>query len=177
MTHLTVILNSILVKRNLQSIKRFLLPLAIVMIIPLMGLISQLETIPSGPRPNAFFIYLVAVLILYIYWHLSWHFIIKKENKWMMVVLPIVYFGLIHVALYSIRGEFNAGHLVRTLLPVILITIIQLVIKAQQDLSRLSIEKEQILAENYKSEIQALQTKIDPHFLFNSMSTLHSLVR
>lgn len=95
----------------------------------------------------------------------------------MILILPILYFGLIHAIRYIISHTFVPQELIRILIPVVLITIIQLVLKAQQDLATLSIEKEQIQTEYYKSQIEALHAKIDPHFLFNSMNTLRSLVR
>ncbi|MCB9080446.1 MAG: histidine kinase [Lewinellaceae bacterium] len=38
-------------------------------------------------------------------------------------------------------------------------------------------EKEKILTESYRAQLKALQAKIDPHFLFNSLNTLQSMVR
>jgi len=58
-----------------------------------------------------------------------------------------------------------------------LFLVIQYTLKAQQDISRLSLEKEQINKENYKVQLKALRAQIDPHFLFNSFNTLRSMVR
>jgi LytS/YehU family sensor histidine kinase len=41
----------------------------------------------------------------------------------------------------------------------------------------LLLEKEQIQTENYKVQLKALRTQIDPHFLFNALNTLRSMVR
>ncbi|MEL7063062.1 MAG: histidine kinase, partial [Bacteroidota bacterium] len=54
---------------------------------------------------------------------------------------------------------------------------IQYVLHSQRKSSRLFLEKERLQTENYKSQLQVLQAKIDPHFLFNSLNTLRSMVR
>lgn len=59
----------------------------------------------------------------------------------------------------------------------VLILSIQYALKAQQNIARLSLEKEQLQSENYKTQLKALRAQIDPHFLFNSLNTLRSMVR
>jgi len=59
----------------------------------------------------------------------------------------------------------------------LLVYCIQYAFKAQQERANLTLEKEQLQSENYKTQLQEITTKIDPHFLFNSLNTLRSMVR
>ncbi|MEM6318772.1 MAG: histidine kinase [Bacteroidota bacterium] len=68
-------------------------------------------------------------------------------------------------------------HLTRPLLGVALLLVIQYALKAQTNIANLRVEKEQIQTENYKAQLKVLQAKVDPHFLFNSLNTLRSMVR
>ncbi|MEL7341707.1 MAG: histidine kinase, partial [Bacteroidota bacterium] len=65
----------------------------------------------------------------------------------------------------------------RILFSFCLFLIIQYTLRTQSNLSRLQLEKEQIQTENYKAQLKVLHAKIDPHFLFNSLNTLRSMVR
>jgi len=54
---------------------------------------------------------------------------------------------------------------------------IQYALKSQRKVSKLLLEKEQLQTENYKSQLKTLRTQVDPHFLFNSLNTLRSMIR
>ena len=58
-----------------------------------------------------------------------------------------------------------------------LIVIIQFAIRSQANIAKLQLEKEQLLTENYKTQLKAIRNQIDPHFLFNSFNTLRSMIR
>ncbi|MEO1260245.1 MAG: histidine kinase [Bacteroidota bacterium] len=73
--------------------------------------------------------------------------------------------------------EFQLNYIVRSIFGWALLLTIQYAIKKQEDNSKLQIEKEQLQTENYKVQLKALHAKIDPHFLFNSLNTLRSMVR
>lgn len=88
------------------------------------------------------------------------------------LIITIAYF----VYLKDIEG-YKWYDTVRIFLPSILIIAVQYALRAQQNISRLQIEKEQMQTENYKAQLKAIQAKIDPHFLFNSLNTLRSMVR
>ena len=65
----------------------------------------------------------------------------------------------------------------RILLASILFLAIQYALKAQQNIARLLLEKEQLQTEHYRVQLRALRANIDPHFLFNTLNTLRSMVR
>ena len=61
------------------------------------------------------------------------------------------------------------------LLALILLTI-QFNRRSQKKLDQLEVEKEQLSKEKYKAQLQSLRNQMDPHFLFNSLNTLRSMV-
>jgi LytS/YehU family sensor histidine kinase len=72
---------------------------------------------------------------------------------------------------------FRAQSTARLVVASIIFLIIQYALKTQENISRLLIEKEQIQKENYRVQLKALRKTVDPHFLFNSLNTLRSMVR
>ncbi|MPT32885.1 MAG: hypothetical protein E2600_14725 [Chryseobacterium sp.] len=66
---------------------------------------------------------------------------------------------------------------VRYFIAIIPFLIIQYAFRANKKVAQLELEKQQIQTENYKVQLEALRTKADPHFLFNSLNTLRTMVR
>ena len=73
--------------------------------------------------------------------------------------------------------KFRWLFLFKFLMVAILFRIIQFGIRASEDRTQLQMEKQQMLAENYRVQLQELRSKVDPHFLFNSLNTLRVMVR
>lgn len=65
----------------------------------------------------------------------------------------------------------------RYFIAIIPFLIIQYAFRANKKVAQLELEKQQIQTENYKVQLEALRTKADPHFLFNSLNTLRTMVR
>ncbi|MEL6972462.1 MAG: histidine kinase [Bacteroidota bacterium] len=111
-------------------------------------------------------------------WHffwLSWDFK-EGNNKWYALGILGTFLALI--ALYFEFFETLSINVhIRLIPPTVLFLIIQYTLKSQQRLSRLHLEKEQLQTENYKAQLKTLRTQVDPHFLFNSLNTLRSMVR
>ena len=59
----------------------------------------------------------------------------------------------------------------------ILFLVIQYALFANENIIRLQLINEQMKTENYKVQLDALRTKVDPHFLFNSLNTLRTMIR
>lgn len=124
------------------------------------------------------FEWLHSSLILFTLWYFFWRLWDFKEgnNKWYALVLFGTFLAL--VALYfKFFGIASIEAKVGLFPPTILFLIIQYTLKSQQRLSRLHLEKEQLQTENYKAQLKTLRTQVDPHFLFNSLNTLRSMVR
>ena len=121
--------------------------------------------------------------VLYVLWQLLWH--IWESRLTVRRFWPLLGFVVfILFVVISYEHFFNPGlendwrlPLIRLLLGVITVLIIQYALRAQKNIAQLSLEKEQLQTENYKTQLRALQSQVDPHFLFNSLNTLRSMVR
>lgn len=106
----------------------------------------------------------------------------EEKKKWLkelvssVLVIVFGYFIFVVVLLHDIE-TFRWIFIFKLFMVTILFRIIQFGIRASDDRSRLQMEKQQMLAENYRVQLQELRTKVDPHFLFNSLNTLRIMVR
>jgi len=96
----------------------------------------------------------------------------------LMVLFVGVGFGAADIFFFNPLQEAPKWpFVVRIVFAHILFATIQYALKAQHSLSLLRLEKEQIQTENYRAQLKVLRAQIDPHFLFNSLNTLRSMVR
>ena len=117
-------------------------------------------------------------LFLMVQWYFLWQlWDIKRVNKrWYALAL----FGLTSILFLIYRKVFDTDtdfRVLGLLFPSALMLTIQYALRSQQKASHLFLEKEQLQTENYKTQLKALQSQVDPHFLFNSLNTLRSMVR
>jgi sensor histidine kinase YesM len=132
---------------------------------------------------NPYWVWFTASILLYIIWHLFWYIwdLTHGYQKWWSLLLPAgaiaVILGIMYLILFRNMEEFEGYNLFRLIPASVLFLVIQYALRTQQEVSRLSLEKEQIKKENYKVQLKALRAQIDPHFLFNSLNTLRSMVR
>jgi LytS/YehU family sensor histidine kinase len=65
----------------------------------------------------------------------------------------------------------------RYFIAIIPFLIIQYAFRVNKKVAKLELEKQQIQTENYKVQLEVLRTQTAPHFLFNSLNTLRTMVR
>jgi len=172
-------------KDNAQSIriKRKLGPVILAIILPVLNLFSNKES----PEFSWEMIHrwLLASTILYFLWYLlnyATHYGRKKKHQHLIMLATV--FGSCAIA-YSLaailvfdHGEYIRWNLIiRLFLACIFFIIVQRVQIIMDDMTRLELEKQQMQSENYKAQLQELRTRVDPHFLFNSLNTLRVMVR
>jgi two-component system LytT family sensor kinase len=154
-----------------------ILPIAISIILPGLGIYANLQ---EGVETRAPFLvtWAVASAIFFAIWHFFWRLWDLKLQpiyKLLMVLLIIV---LITAFGITLGPEVSWGRAIfRLTMGIVLMLTIQFALKAQSNIAKISLEKEQLQTQNYKVELQALRAKVDPHFLFNSLNTLRSMVR
>jgi LytS/YehU family sensor histidine kinase len=158
------------------------LPIVLALILPGLSLLTD-----SGLLFSSIFgfiqSWIVASIIVYILWYtlwFSWDFRKLREKWWLITVLIIligILLGTYFLYLYDSRESFEWIIIVRIVIGITLFLTIQYALRTQLNISRLQLEKEQIQTENYKAQLKALRAQIDPHFLFNSLNTLRSMVR
>lgn len=159
------------------------LPIALAVLLPGLSLYSNIEAEYFDRKSNFLVGWLVSSVVMYLLWYILWFLWDIKANprRWRLIfLLAIVLAGIIAVlTVYALSQEIplRGIHLVRGMLGIILFLAIQYALKTQENISQLLLEKEQIQTENYRVQLKALQTQVDPHFLFNSLNTLRSMVR
>ncbi len=166
----------------LRSKINAILPVALALILPGLSFYSNSGLILMEII-GLFGSWLTGSVILYILWYIFWFlWDLKSRYKelWHVIAL-ILSIGIVFTVLFLLFLKSNdelKGHLFSRIIMVsILFLSIQYALKAQQNISRLLLEKEQMQTENYKVQLKALRAQIDPHFLFNSLNTLRSMVR
>lgn len=160
-----------------------ILPIALAVILPFLSLFSHPYF--AGRLTEAFLkTWGITALAFYGLWHLLWHAWQKSvlyRTGWLLMGVGLL-IGLHKSVLHIVHLElttasFTMQPLVRIGLTLLLFSTIQYALRAQQSIARLELEKEQLRTENYRVQLRALRNQIEPHFLFNSLNTLSSLVR
>lgn len=117
-------------------------------------------------------------LVLYSLWYFLWLlWDIKQGNKkWYALILFGITVTLIVLnnRLFDVSSD---GVFIRVFIPFMFFLTIQYALKSQRKVSKLLLEKEQLQTENYKAQLKTLRAQVDPHFLFNSLNTLRSMIR
>lgn len=122
-------------------------------------------------------------MMLYLLWVLL-DYISKKAETYRFLksiiaataLLIIVYNIFLLTPLFE-NKNLKWMFVVRYFIAIIPFLIIQYAFRANKKVAQLELEKQQIQTENYKVQLEALRTKADPHFLFNSLNTLRTMVR
>jgi two-component system, LytTR family, sensor kinase len=135
------------------------------------------------PTHFDFLNWLAISFILYCMWQAI--YLISKneeERKWLKILISnllVIAFGYVFFVMVILHDidNFKWLFVFKLLIVAILFRFIQFGIRANDDRDRLKMEKQQMLAENYRVQLQELRTKVDPHFLFNSLNTLRVMVR
>jgi hypothetical protein len=159
-----------------------ILPIALAVLLPGLSIYSNPGNgILEGG--SFFFAWPISSLFLYALWRLFWAIwdLPSQYRVWGFLAAMLAFLGILAGVFLLIGFENTTGSpgvgVVRYILASVLFLAIQFAMKAQQHVSTLSLEKEQMQTENYKVQLKALRAKIDPHFLFNSLNTLRSMVR
>lgn len=159
-----------------------ILPIALAIILPGLNFFSNSEatTVHSYGFYERWF---YASAVIYILWYLLlWGSGIKTKYKHWIVPVVVIFFAVIVYVLFAlfifkIPNTIKWAFITKLFFAAILFFIIQFALKANESISKLQLEKEQIQTENYKVQLQELRTKVEPHFLFNSLNTLRTMIR
>ena len=159
-----------------------LLPIALALVMPVLSFYTESGFLFSEFLPFSI-TWLMVSSVIYIIWHLlwrSWNLTKGVNNVRSLVLLVLYIFGV--VLFYEVFFRHRVGlswsiPTIRLLFCIAAILIIQFALKAQSNIAQLNLEKEQLKKENYKTQLRALQAQVDPHFLFNSLNTLRSMIR
>lgn len=154
-----------------------ILPIILALVIPALRFYSFFEIAPLTDD-SVFGVWFLSSMVLYCLWYFLWLLwdINQKNKKWYALVLfgIVLILMVLNIKLFDVN---NDDGIIRMLAPIVLFTTIQYALKSQKNVSLLLLEKEQLQTENYKAQLKTLRAQVDPHFLFNSLNTLRSLIR
>ncbi|PZP44266.1 MAG: hypothetical protein DI598_14700 [Pseudopedobacter saltans] len=157
------------------------LPIAIAALLPGINFLSHYTDWPIASY-DSLLRWTWSSVVLYILWYvLLWTSKLRSKYKWLWVaaatlaIVAVVY-ALFSVMVFHIPQAVRYQLIIKVLFAAALQLIIQYSLRASDNIGRLRVEKEQAIAEMYKVQLQELRTRVDPHFLFNSLNTLRSMV-
>lgn len=125
----------------------------------------------------------VASFILYLLWYILWYLWDIKtlyNRRWYVLGMGIALASVasaFYLLIYKTTVDFDGLVVLRFSIVILMFLTIHYAMRAQNNISKLLLEKEQNKTENYKAQLKVLRAKIDPHFLFNSLNTLRTMVR
>ena len=166
----------------MRSNINIILPIILSLLLPGLYLYSNVG-VYVPPRLGFFGAWVFGSITLSLLWYIIRYFLFGMPGKfqwWFWGVVSVYVLSLIILQVqFELFGtvDLKMHQVVRPMLAALLFLSIQYALKAQEDISRLQLEKEQMQTENYKVQLKALRSQIDPHFLFNSLNTLRSMVR
>ena len=166
---------------SMERVKNILFPVALAVLLPVLNLFSNKEVFEFSL--DVFHRWLLASIVLYLLWHLldkASHS--RGKIRVLKIVIAIVVgstfaYVLSTLLIVHVWEPIRWNLILKLLLASILFLIIQRVLSANADIARLQLEKQEMQAEHYKVQLQELRTRVDPHFLFNSLNTLRMMVR
>ena len=114
--------------------------------------------------------------VLLLIWYLN-HFISRwKPLKIIAINLALIGFLFLLTEVFT-NSIWDISFFPKIFLPIILFIAIQQSFQALEERKNLINENLSLKSETYKAELENLRNQINPHFLFNSLATLQSLIR
>lgn len=139
----------------------------------------------------------VSVMFLMVTWfinsYLSLFFDKSRSGLHIAVKIAVIFItnvvllsGFIFIAIY-VLNEFNARILqqgnaysfviLKGFVSILIIYIFQYALNSDAKAQEISIQNQMLKTENLRSQFETLKQQVNPHFLFNSLSTLRSMIR
>ncbi|MEM6346235.1 MAG: histidine kinase [Bacteroidota bacterium] len=172
----------------LKKYRELILPLVICLVIPWLDIINSFPNWEAIGVGQLMLHWLRLFLILMSLWYAN-AFIInrfKGRLKW-LIIFPInilllavitnlyLFFGIGASELIYMQPPWFV--VIRVCLAVLLFITIQASERNIKQNERLKTENYALQTENYKAQLDQLKKQVNPHFLFNSLSTLQTMIR
>ena len=161
-----------------------ILPIALCIVFPALNAITTRSIINITDVDSLILLRWVSFsAMLYLLWILLDYISKKAETyRFLKSIIAATALLIIIYNIFLLTPLFENKNLkwmfvVRYFIAIIPFLIIQYAFRANKKVAQLELEKQQIQTENYKVQLEALRTKADPHFLFNSLNTLRTMVR
>lgn len=159
-----------------------LVPVAISMLMPLIAYYANAEKIE--PVMDSLLLgWLIMSASLYTTWQglrVFWRIQFPDQPLKQTLIRVLFVLSILAVA-YFIFGFVDKGDrltmFIRFAMACLLFIVIQYALKSQEKVLRLQVENQQTQSEMYRFQLSAIRARIDPHFLFNTLNVLRSMVR
>ena len=160
-----------------------ILPIILCLVFPILNYITSHEFLESkGVNIDTVLRWTIISVMLYILWHIMYFFNtkVKKYRLPKMILACAVFFTITYNIFtlfpFFINRPVKWMFIYKSFLAILPFSLIQYALRATKKVTKLELEKEQVQTENYRVQLEALRSKVDPHFLFNSLNTLKSMI-
>jgi LytS/YehU family sensor histidine kinase len=82
-----------------------------------------------------------------------------------------------NLSVFGINKPFIPGNIIRDVCIALFVMLISQLIFLSRKQQQTELENRTLIAENMRTRYEALKNQVDPHFLFNSLNTLNSLIK
>jgi two-component system, LytTR family, sensor kinase len=124
--------------------------------------------------------FLFAILILYLNAYKKWELGQKTLFLLAIYIGCSVFFVQTHQFIFNDFGErtgLRLGYFMRNLVLLSVAIIISNYLKSNQEKQILELKNKNLEAAQFKAQLDTLQQQLNPHFLFNALNSLQSLMR
>lgn len=158
---------------------KYVLPVVFAGLLPVLSLLASGSSLSDW---NFVQMWLVPFVIILTMWNVimilrDWRINFMDWKKVLVIIIFIVILIMIYYGSIQMDQVPNWALFVRIPLAGLMIFIIQEIILTQARVASLLLEKEQLQSENFKIQLKELRNQMDPHFFFNALNTLRSMVR
>lgn len=136
-----------------------------------------LELIPIWLIISIFLLVLWYINDWFSYRNISYKYLIIAIANLLTAAVFIIFISLLLPDLVDTANVFSWLTSFRILLASIMFITIQQSLKAVKNVEILKAENLSLKTENYKADLDQLRKQVNPHFLFNSLSTLRTMIR
>jgi sensor histidine kinase YesM len=162
-------------------------------VLALFNIVDELGTSFTHPSVKDIivrFIFLSMFSWIVLQYYTNWKFIFSKLSKYIVAVINVVL--SVVVILYGVKAfisiyQFYVDTILTSqevsllyfvyIVVLIILVFISGILRYQVIHQEELVEKELLKQQSLKNELEALKNQINPHFLFNSLNSLNSLVR
>lgn len=160
--------------KSKNSIVLIFLSIILVIILPSIDYLNRVSD--KGEKISIILLrwsYISAILL--IIWYIN-IYLINKKRKVIILYNLLLILTLTYISSYFNFNDGSPINFPRIILPTILFVAIQQSVKSIEQKQLLINENIKLKSETYKAELENLRNQINPHFLFNSLSTLQTLI-
>ena len=181
-------------KNRILKKSHWLVGIFISALLPIFGILSKTEDQTELTLDSSLQVWVFSFAFLLISWFLNsklTRVLFSPSNKWNIVVRILIIIVLnsllVIVIAFIVRSEnyltstsTNADFLItfiRASVGVGLIFLVQFTLNLNARNQKVALQNQMLRTENLQAQFELLRRQISPHFLFNSLSTLHALIR